>query len=153
MFGIGLPELILIMAVALIVVGPDKLPDLAKSLARQLLELKKATQSIKDGLMDQDSDEIPPWERQDNKPELPKSLSDTFQQAQPGSWSREESGDDLADDEEADELDSGADEAVDRAAEDQDETDDTVPDDDHGSAEKSTEDDGIVPDSKPGANP
>ncbi|NOR26074.1 MAG: preprotein translocase subunit TatB, partial [Desulforhopalus sp.] len=27
MFGIGLPEMILILALALIVVGPDKLPD------------------------------------------------------------------------------------------------------------------------------
>ena len=50
MFGIGLPEMILIMAVALIVVGPDKLPDLAKSLARQFLELKKAAESLKDNL-------------------------------------------------------------------------------------------------------
>jgi len=39
MFGIGLPELILIMAVALIVVGPEKLPDLARGLAKQLIEL------------------------------------------------------------------------------------------------------------------
>ncbi|NOR09988.1 MAG: twin-arginine translocase subunit TatB, partial [Desulfovibrionaceae bacterium] len=41
MFGIGLPELILIMGLALIVVGPDKLPGLAKSIAKQILELKK----------------------------------------------------------------------------------------------------------------
>ena len=34
MFGIGLPELILIMAVALIVVGPQKLPELAKALGK-----------------------------------------------------------------------------------------------------------------------
>jgi Sec-independent protein translocase protein TatA len=29
MFGIGLPELIVIMALALIVIGPDKLPEMA----------------------------------------------------------------------------------------------------------------------------
>ena len=48
MFGIGLPELILIMAVALIVVGPDKLPDLAKSLGKGIAELKKAASSLKE---------------------------------------------------------------------------------------------------------
>lgn len=50
MFGIGLPELILIMALALIVVGPDRLPDLAKSLAKQLLELKKTAAALKESL-------------------------------------------------------------------------------------------------------
>ena len=62
MFGIGLPELLLIMAVALIVVGPDKLPDLAKSLARQVLELKKAANAVKDSLSDIEPDEKP-WEK------------------------------------------------------------------------------------------
>ncbi|MFC1523565.1 twin-arginine translocase TatA/TatE family subunit [Thermodesulfobacteriota bacterium] len=53
MFGIGLPELILILAVALIVVGPDKLPDMAKSVAKQLIELKKVAGSFKDSLNDE----------------------------------------------------------------------------------------------------
>ncbi len=57
MFGIGLPELILIMAVALVVVGPDKLPELAKSLAKGVLELKKAANTLKEQLRDDDEDE------------------------------------------------------------------------------------------------
>lgn len=61
MFGIGLPELILIMAVALIVVGPDKLPELAKTLARQMIELKRAANALKDSLHDED--DKPAWER------------------------------------------------------------------------------------------
>lgn len=48
MFGIGLPEMILIMALALIVVGPDKLPDLARSLAKGLMELKKTAEGLKE---------------------------------------------------------------------------------------------------------
>ena len=47
MFGIGLPEMILILALALIVVGPDKLPDLARSLAKGLMELKKTAEGLK----------------------------------------------------------------------------------------------------------
>ncbi|MDP3480168.1 MAG: twin-arginine translocase TatA/TatE family subunit [Desulfoprunum sp.] len=47
MFGIGLPEMILILALALIVVGPDKLPDLARSLAKGILELKKTAEGLK----------------------------------------------------------------------------------------------------------
>ncbi|MCF6291230.1 MAG: twin-arginine translocase TatA/TatE family subunit [Desulfobacterales bacterium] len=56
MFGIGLPELILIMAVALVVVGPDKLPELAKSLAKGVLELKKAANTLKEQLREDDED-------------------------------------------------------------------------------------------------
>ena len=50
MFGIGMPELILIAVVALIVLGPKKLPDLAKSMGRAVREFKKATSELKDTL-------------------------------------------------------------------------------------------------------
>lgn len=55
MFGIGLPELILIMAIALIVVGPEKLPELAKTLARQVLELKRAANTLQESLREEDT--------------------------------------------------------------------------------------------------
>ncbi|MBU0967665.1 MAG: twin-arginine translocase TatA/TatE family subunit [Proteobacteria bacterium] len=53
MFGIGLPEFILILALALIVVGPEKLPDLAKTLAKQLMELKKTASALQDSLKEE----------------------------------------------------------------------------------------------------
>jgi sec-independent protein translocase protein TatB len=61
MFGIGLPELILIMAIALIVVGPDKLPELAKSLGKGIVELKKAAAGLKESLHEDDDDNN--WEQ------------------------------------------------------------------------------------------
>jgi len=59
MFGIGLPELIIIMVIALIVIGPSKLPDLAKALGKGMAEFRKATQEIKDSLdLDEDIQEV-----------------------------------------------------------------------------------------------
>ena len=48
MFGIGMPEMLVILALALIVIGPKKLPDLAKSLGRAMREFKKATNEFKE---------------------------------------------------------------------------------------------------------
>lgn len=48
MFGIGFPELLLIMAIALIVVGPSKLPDLARALGRGYAEFRRATNELKE---------------------------------------------------------------------------------------------------------
>jgi TatA/E family protein of Tat protein translocase len=47
MFGIGMPELLLILVVALIVIGPKKLPDIAKALGKGLAEFKRAADEIK----------------------------------------------------------------------------------------------------------
>ncbi|MGI6434949.1 MAG: Sec-independent protein translocase protein TatB [Syntrophomonadaceae bacterium] len=47
MFNIGPWELILILVIALIVVGPGKLPEVAKSLGKATREFKKATSGMK----------------------------------------------------------------------------------------------------------
>jgi TatA/E family protein of Tat protein translocase len=48
MFNIGLPEILIIGAIALIVFGPNKLPELAKALGRAMREFKKATDEVKE---------------------------------------------------------------------------------------------------------
>jgi TatA/E family protein of Tat protein translocase len=50
MFGIGMPELILIMALALIVLGPKKLPEIARALGKGLAEFRRATDELKEEL-------------------------------------------------------------------------------------------------------
>lgn len=47
MFGIGMTEMVLIAALALIVLGPKKLPDLARSLGKGFAEFKRATNDLK----------------------------------------------------------------------------------------------------------
>jgi Tat protein translocase TatB subunit len=47
MFGIGMPELLIIFVIALIFIGPNKLPDLARALGKGMAEFRKATSEIK----------------------------------------------------------------------------------------------------------
>ncbi len=50
MFGLGLPELIVIFVIALVVFGPKKLPDLGKSIGRAMAEFKKAQQEFQESV-------------------------------------------------------------------------------------------------------
>ena len=47
MFGIGLSEFIVIVIVALIAIGPDKLPQLARTLGKAFSEFKRAGEEVK----------------------------------------------------------------------------------------------------------
>ncbi|MDF1580970.1 MAG: twin-arginine translocase TatA/TatE family subunit [Desulfuromonadales bacterium] len=47
MFGIGMPEMLMILALALIVIGPKRLPDIARALGRGYSEFRRATDELK----------------------------------------------------------------------------------------------------------
>ena len=80
MFNIGFPELVVIFIVALIVVGPEKLPEMAKGLAKIVVEFKRAMEELKRELAWEEieeagqelKEEIPTF---DPKEALRKSLS------------------------------------------------------------------------------
>jgi len=98
MFGMGMPEIMLILAVALVVIGPKKLPGLAKSIGRAMGEFKSATRDFKrsidleDDLQDvknslSDLKDIPSYDPDLTAPRRPDAASS----------SEETTGDDKAD--------------------------------------------------------
>jgi sec-independent protein translocase protein TatA len=87
MFGIGVQELIIIAIIALIIVGPKKLPDLAKTLGKGFSEFKKATEGITEDIKDTLKEDKKPdddeWKNSllMKKPETEETKSDSANNA------------------------------------------------------------------------
>ena len=80
MFGsIGMPELIIILVVALIIFGPRKLPELGRSLGRSLGEFKKASNELQRTL----EEEIKVEESREQKAKIRAEQDSAIAAAQP----------------------------------------------------------------------
>lgn len=63
MFGIGMPELIMILAVALLVLGPSRLPQVARTLGKGMREFRKASDDLRSAMwldLDEEKTKSPP---------------------------------------------------------------------------------------------
>ena len=86
MFGIGMPELIIIFVIALIIIGPKKLPDLARALGKGMAEFRKATDDLKTNL---DMDDVE-GELKGVEEELADSVSGLIDASEIGEETKEE---------------------------------------------------------------
>lgn len=65
--NIGVPELLIVLVIALIVLGPKKLPEVGRSLGKGMREFKDSISGITDSHDDDDEDD------EDDRPALPRS--------------------------------------------------------------------------------
>jgi Tat protein translocase TatB subunit len=77
MFGIGIPELVIIIIVALLVVGPGKLPDLARSMGKALGEFRRLADDVK-GTIEEEMAKEPETEEEKQKEEQQQAEGETM---------------------------------------------------------------------------
>lgn len=79
-FNIGAPELIIILVIALLVLGPGKLPDVGAALGKSIREFRKATTDIQEGL---NPAALPPQAAAAQQPPVPAQPAQPVPAAQP----------------------------------------------------------------------
>ncbi len=83
MFGIGFSEIVVIVVIALLVLGPERLPSLARVIGRGIRDLKRAAQDYRDDFdlgLDEPSDST---DREKRPPSTPDSGADDADTGKP----------------------------------------------------------------------
>ena len=80
MFGIGVPELIVILIIGLVLFGPGKLPEVGRAVGKSINELKKATSGIND--VAQQPQQTEQQNQQQQMQEQMKQMQQQMQQTQ-----------------------------------------------------------------------
>jgi sec-independent protein translocase protein TatB len=83
-FGIGLPELMVIAVVAVVVFGPDRLPDFARQAGRMVRQVRKFTESARDEIREELGPEFSDFELTDLDPRraVRKYIDDAWNEAE-----------------------------------------------------------------------
>ena len=81
MFGMGMSEILIICAVALLVFGPQQLPEMAKKIAKGLKEVRRASDDLKRSINLDDDDDRPRWKPPVPRPPLQPSPDAALEQA------------------------------------------------------------------------
>lgn len=91
MLDIGLSELLIILAVALIVLGPKKLPEVARNLGRGLAQFRRASEDLRrsilvedEGLEEDRSAEVLPYSSARRGNDSPSAGTEELSQSAPG---------------------------------------------------------------------
>ena len=86
MFGIGLPELLVIIVVAVIVFGPDRLPEFARQAGRLVRQVRQFTNSARDDIRSELGPEFANFELTDLDPRraMRKYIQDAWDEAEDG---------------------------------------------------------------------
>ena len=98
MFGVGLPEMMIIAVVALVFIGPDKLPGVLRSIGKGLVQLKRATSDVRSTVQDEMNkieDEIELEDVQESAQSFSNELGGVANKMDPLALSKMSSGEQL----------------------------------------------------------
>ena len=76
MFGIGMTEIVVILVIALLIFGPSKLPELARSLGKDFGEFRRASYDLRQSLAEAAEPDPPPQSQPAEPPKIHRDEAD-----------------------------------------------------------------------------